>query len=265
MRNQTRNLLAVTVVLGSIHTAMAADLPVKAPAYPPPVVAAYNWTGFYVGGNLGYGWGSSSDPDLSAIDGSGSGVLAFFNAGGFPITAVNPKGVIGGGQVGYNWQPGSTWVFGLVTDFQGSGMQQDGTFVSVAPLPFIKGRTTVDRSIDWFGTLRGKLGWAQQNWLFYATGGLAYGHIKEDLTFRSNGIPQGRGSNEETRAGWTLGAGTEYAWGPWSLGLEYLYMDLGHSNAAIQFTGYPGANLDSVTVSSGNSINIVRALVNYRF
>ena len=81
--------------------ALAADMAVKAPP-PPPVAAPYNWGGFYIGGNAGYGWGSNSDPSSSFVDNNGIGMAAYF-AGGNPVPNVSPKGALGGVQIGYNW------------------------------------------------------------------------------------------------------------------------------------------------------------------
>lgn len=255
-------MIVAAIGLGVSQAALAADMPAKAFALK---TAAYNWSGFYAGGNVGYGWGSGASPNLSLVDTTGVGLTGFFNAGGFPIGAVNPSGAIGGAQVGYNWQT-STTVYGLVADFQASDMHKQGAFASVAPVPpNLVATTTLDRRIDWFGTVRGKFGYAMQNWLAYGTGGLAFGHIRESLNFTSSGAPTGSGSNTQTKFGWALGAGLEYGWDKWSVGVEYLYIDLGRTNTTMPFAGYFGAASDSLTVSSQNSVNIVRALVNYRF
>lgn len=266
MRNKRMFVIGAAIGLCLSQSAFAADMPAKAPVLKAPALkATYNWAGLYVGGNVGYGWASDADPSRSIVDTSGSGLTAFFNAGGFPVGAVNPNGIIGGVQAGYHWQKNAL-VWGVVTDFQASGMREESGFASVAPAPpFVTGTTTLDRKIDWFGTLRGKAGWAAQNWLFYGTAGLAYGHIKENLTFTSSGIPSASGSNDYTKVGWTVGAGLEYGWDKWSVGVEYLYIDLGRTDATMTFAGYFGAGGDSVTVSSRNNLNIVRALVNYRF
>ena len=254
---------AAALLLAPLQSAWAADLPVKAPATKP--ATAFDWSGFFVGGNVGYGWASDADPSHSLIDSSGSGLTAFFNAGGFPVGADNPNGITGGVQAGYNWQ-NSALVWGLVADFQASGMQEESSFASGAPAPpFVTGTTTLDRKVDWFGTLRGKAGWAMQDWLFYGTAGLAYGHIKENMTFASSGVASASGSNTQTKVGWTVGAGLAYGWDRWSVGIEYLYIDLGRTDATMTFAGYPGAGGDSFTASSRNNLNIVRGLVNYRF
>jgi outer membrane immunogenic protein len=253
-----KSLVATAMAIGlvALQSTNAADMPVTA--------SAYDWTGFYTGANIGYGWRSGSDQSLSLTDRSGSGLTEFRNAGGFPVGGVDPDGIVGGGQAGYNWQS-SAWVWGIVADFQAAGLEESRNFASTAPAHFLPGTTVLDRKIDWFGTVRGKAGWATQNWLFYGTGGLAYGHVAENLAFTSAGVASARGSNSNTKIGWTAGAGLEYGWGGWSVGAEYLYIDLGRTSPAMTFAGYSAAGGDSITASSRNNMGIVRALVNYRF
>jgi outer membrane immunogenic protein len=253
-------LSAAIAALGWAGSAYAADMPVKAPPLMP--APAYTWTGWYVGGNLGYGWGAGSNPSQSFIDTSGGGLTAYIAGGGIVPAAADPKGVIGGAQIGYNWQT-NNFVFGLVTDFDGSGMT--ATTTNVTPTNGINGTTTLSRKMDWLGTLRARAGVAQQNWLWYVSGGLAYGHIQENLTFASTAAAQATGSHSRTRAGWTAGTGFEYGWSRWTAGLEYLYVDLGRSSVTETFSGYAGAAGDSVTMSSRNTAHIVRAILNYRF
>jgi outer membrane immunogenic protein len=130
-----KKMLAISVAaVAAAGSAAAADLPRNpAPYYYPPAPSFYNWSGFYAGLNLGYEW--------SKVTGS----------------SVNPAGVAGGGQLGYNWQTGQ-FVFGAETDIQVSAA--DDTF---APWKF---------SNPWFGTLRGRAGYAMSNILLFATGGL---------------------------------------------------------------------------------------------
>jgi outer membrane immunogenic protein len=179
---------AVTVPLG----ANAADI-YRAPAPttyapPPPIVQPNTWAGFYVGVNGGYAWGAGDD-DTSRGDVSG----------GF-----------GGGQIGYNFQSGN-FVYGLETDLQAgqiTGKSDD----------YASKETT-----DWFGTLRGRLGYAFGNTLLYGTGGFAYGGVNQKLTYADVLF-----SNDDTRTGWTAGAGIEYkVSGNWSLKGEYQYVDFG--------------------------------------
>jgi outer membrane immunogenic protein len=159
-----------------------------------------------IGGNIGYAWGSVNN------------------------NPTKPSGFVGGVQAGYNFQNGP-WVFGIEGDIQASGA--DDTF---APWKF---------SNPWFGTVRGRAGYALNNILFYGTAGLAFGELRGQ-TF---GLTE-----SHTTAGWTIGGGAEVGLTQnWSAKLEYLYIDLSTSQFAI--TG----------VSNGYSASVVRAGVNYRF
>lgn len=265
-------------------SAMAADLAprpyTKAPA---PIVAIYDWTGFYIGGNVGYSWGRErTDGNLTGTQ----NVSVFRTAGPTLVSSVdtvlgtlpligraNLNGVIGGGQAGYNWQRG-TWLFGLEADFQGSDERASADVCTVAGCPLGSGVFTANYKLDWFGTARGRVGFLPTDRvLLYATGGLAYGHLSDDTPF----FPLSWGS---TRAGWTAGAGVEAAIDHnWSVKLEYLYMDLGNigGNSATATTvtnvlGSPRGGFNTVTTTSLTSTfntrfsdNILRVGVNYRF
>jgi outer membrane immunogenic protein len=167
---------------------------------------AYSWAGPYLGGNLGYAWGSVEN------------------------NPTKPSGFAGGVQAGYNWQTGP-WVFGVEGDIQATGAEE--TF---APWKF---------SNPWFGTLRGRVGYALGNVMFYGTGGLAFGELRA-TTF---GL-----SESHSNAGWTAGVGAEMGFAPnWSAKVEYLYVDLSNSNFVI--TG----------ASNGYRFGLIRAGVNYHF
>ena len=201
-------IAAVATLTAFAAPASAADLyrgpsnyTVKAP------LGAYSWAGPYIGGNLGYGWGDVSN------------------------SGAKPSGVLGGLQVGYNWQNGA-WVAGIEGDLQLNAA--DDTF---APWKF---------SNPWFGTVRGRIGYAFNNVLLYGTGGLAFGSLKVE---RAGGF-----SESTTSAGWTMGAGAEFAINQnWSAKVEYLYVDLSDRNYML--TG----------MSNGYSFSTVRLGVNYRF
>lgn len=266
MRCKLLSLLAVTFSLGGGHLACAADLPFKAPIQPQPL--AYNWAGWYVGGNVGYGWGSKSDPGLSFVDpGAGVGFAGYFAAGGNVTPDLKPSGVIGGGQIGFNWMMNPNWVAGLVTDFQGSGMKASATN-TVSPGGFFPSSQFNSEDINWFGTLRAKLGYAQNNWLIYGTGGLAYGQVATSGSFN---IPAGpyfaTGSNTSTDVGWAAGAGLNYGLTTnWIVGVEYLYVDLGRSSyTETQPVVLPGTAGSSVTISNRAESQIVRGTLDYKF
>lgn len=255
---------AIASLFGS--AAMAADLPMK--AAPMPVAAVYNWTGFYIGGNLGYSWGRSSD--FSTLT-NGAGTVLFSNS-----NSTDLNGVIGGGQIGYNWQV-TNWVWGLEADIQGSGEKGSRNFTCPAgvctPSPpaalAIPGPavpvTPMDQKIEWFGTVRGRAGiLATPTVLLYGTGGFAYGDVRTAETIGAGAFAF---TNTETRFGWTVGAGVEGAiGGNWTAKLEYLYVDLGRTTGTFQTTiGALGGGVLSSNYSSRITDNVLRAGVNYRF
>lgn len=182
-------------------------------------------------------------------------------------------GIIGGGQIGYNWQR-SKWLFGLEADFQGSDERATADVCTVAGCPLGSSVFTANYKLDWFGTVRGRAGFlATDRVLLYAIGGLAYGHISADAPL----VPLSWGS---TRAGWTVGAGAEAAINSnWSVELEYLYMDLGKfggngasSTVVTNALNTPSQDLNTVTTTTLASAfntrftdNIVRVGVNYRW
>lgn len=158
----TRRLLAVALCAGTLAagSARAADLPRRAEAPPVlPIPPAFTWTGFYVGVNAGYGFKSATSRFTDATYGTVTG-------GG------NGGGIVGGAQAGYNYQftPGSGFVVGLETDFQGAGFAR-GSTAAIGTTPYYN----VSPSLDYFGTVRGRVGYAFDRWLLYGTGGLAYG------------------------------------------------------------------------------------------
>jgi outer membrane immunogenic protein len=195
-------------LLGFAASAEAADM--YAPRAPYTVnqpLNAYSWAGPYIGGNLGYEWGSVGN------------------------NPTKPSGFNGGAQAGYNWQMGN-WVFGVEGDIAATAAED--TF---APWKF---------SNPWFGTLRGRAGYAISNVLFYGTGGLAFG----ELTGQTFGL-----SESHTSAGWTVGLGAEVGLAPhWSAKIEYLYVDLSSS----QF-------VTVTNTSNGYRFGTFRAGVNYHF
>jgi len=180
--------------------ALAADLPARMPVKAPDYVPMFTWTGFYLGGNIGVGWTNGNATTTVAgipgtISGSGSGVL-------------------GGGQIGYNWQTNSI-VFGVETDIQASGGSGTANGVNGALTSTATGKT------PWFGTIRGRLGYAPGRWMVYVTGGGVYGHSNVNGT-TNIGVPFSASSDFWA---WTVGAGVETAlWDRWTGKLEYLYV-----------------------------------------
>ncbi|MFN3348112.1 outer membrane protein [Pseudorhodoplanes sp.] len=236
MRNYTIAAIAAAgIALGAAQSAQAADI--ARPVYKAaPVVMAYNWSGFYIGGNVGYGWGEMQTNDIF----------------GWSATA-KPDGFFGGGQIGWNWQaPGSQWVWGVEVDSQWSGMKDSWTWIGAGG-----GLATADAKVDYFGTARLRLGYAWDRTLFYATGGLAWGTAEAKGSVNVGNFAWA-GSSSNTHVGWTVGAGMEWAlMDNWSAKVEYLYIDLGNEN----YFGGPAAGGFDADVTA----HTVKVGLNYRF
>jgi outer membrane immunogenic protein len=192
--------------------AFGADLayPIKdsAPVYGP----AANWTGFYLGVNAGYGTGGATD-QLTIPS-----ILYYSTAG------VRPEGGFAGGQIGYNWQGGgnSHLVFGVEADLQRASISdvQSGAYDGYS--------RDAESHLDWFGTVRGRLGYATENILVYATGGFAFGGVTNEVL---NSYISTNFSTSNTAAGYVLGLGLEYKLSPvWSVKAEYQYLNLGKND-----------------------------------
>jgi outer membrane immunogenic protein len=180
----------------------------------------YDWTGFYVGVNAGVGIGR--DYTRLAIPAGLS----------FEASYLNPQGGLGGAQIGYNWQVQNSFfgalVFGAEADFQGTGMRDDfNCLIGCLPAQ----NNNINQKLDWFGTVRGRVGIATGPVLSYVTGGWAYGSVKTTYT---ETLPPGGAANTGTftsnqnRGGWVIGSGLEASLGGnWTGKIEYLYMNLG--------------------------------------
>ncbi len=231
-----RSLLLAAALCGlPLAVADAADMstnrppPVKAPAYIP---ADYNWTGFYVGGHVGGAFGKTSWTD------------PFSGFSDSPSTA----GVIGGAQVGANYQVGAA-VFGVEGDFSGAGLHGRAT----DGMGFTHSTRT-----DWTSTVTGRLGYAFNRALLYGKGGVAFANERDSVT---DSFGNSATAGTATRTGWTAGAGVEYALDRnWSARVEYDYLGFGS-----QSFNFGGPVLGTLPASV--SMNIQRAIagINYRF
>jgi outer membrane immunogenic protein len=257
-------------------SASAADLPVYTKA--PAVAVVYDWTGYYIGTNVGYSWGRGS------TDGNVTGTQTVVATRAATVTTVLPtlpltgradvNGFIGGGQLGYNWQRG-TWLFGLESDIQFSNERGSSDVCTVAGCPAGSAAFNRDYKLDWFGTVRGRVGFLPaERILLYATGGLAYGGFSGSSTT----LPLDIGTWSSTNVGWTVGAGAEAALGSnWSVKFEYLYMDLGHvgGSSANNTTTTVVGPIGGITTTTTTNLayvfntkftdNIVRVGLNYKF
>ena len=257
-------LIAGAILAAAIQSASAADLALKAP--PPPVVVD-EWTGPYIGLNLGGSWGRSrtsyNDPDPAFVPFS---------------TSQHMDGGLGGAQIGYNVQFNRTWLAGLEADFQGTGQRGSATFPPITEILGVPGIATttltttgtLTQKMPWFGTVRARLGVEpSEHWLLYATGGLAYAQIKSTAATNLVAMTPGgtftaamSSSVNNDRAGWTAGVGAEWMFAKqWSAKVEYLYMDYGHINDG--FTGV--GTLAVLGISSHVTDNVLRAGVNLHF
>jgi outer membrane immunogenic protein len=226
-----RRLLLTTVGLAGAAifstAAMAADL--SRPVYKAPpagvMPAAYDWTGFYIGGHVGYGWADKGWGDAFGLN-----------------LSHNADGILGGGQAGFNYQVGQ-FVFGVEGDVTGTGMKGGAAALG----------STFDTKVDWTSTLTGRAGLAFDRWLVYGKGGVAWAGEH----FSTNRYTVGTVELDDTRVGWTVGAGVEWAFAPqWSAKLEYNYMDFGTKT----YSFAPGRATDI-----DQQVQQVKFGINYKF
>jgi len=276
-----KKLLALAASFGLLSSyVFAADLPTKAPVVAPAPPPAYNWTGFYIGLNGGYG---IPDPVNVRFDSVTAGVADFFTAfvGGTPANAnFSAKGGFGGGQVGYNWQLNPYTVVGLETDFQGSGIKDTGS-VAVPNLFGSAFTFTASQKLNWFGTTRVRGGiLATPNFLIYATGGVAYGEVERSASFLGSPVttfivagglncPANSvcmaASESKTSVGWVAGFGLEWAlWNRWTLRAEYQHIDLGDHSLNMVPVAVPSADVLRANFGTA-AFDTVRGAINYRF
>ncbi|BDV35688.1 outer membrane protein [Methylocystis iwaonis] len=298
MKKFCLSVAASALMAGS---AFAADLPsLKAPPAVAPAAAPLpTWTGFYAGVNAGGTWASDTTATLTQFDGvlvtsapakrwggpqpaPAPGQWAWFSGGQGFAGIGNRSGFIGGGQVGYNYQFYQNFLVGLEADIQGvASGGGDTTLFGVLPLPSgfsVSQFTRLSGSLDYLGTVRGRLGWlVMPTLLLYGTGGFAYGGVTLNASTLQILNPTGQfgagfSSFSDTATGWTAGGGLEWMFMPnWSAKVEYLYYDLGtihtFGGAGIAFTPVPTWSFAATTpvVSAPIRGNIVRAGVNYHF
>jgi outer membrane immunogenic protein len=280
-------IAAAAALIGT--PALAADMAVKAPPLPVPT---WGWTGFYVGGNLGYGW---NDPTVS--ESPGDPLTSFEYTPGHSIvdpasTSFDTRGWLGGIQAGYNWQFSEKWVAGVETDFDGANIKGGGSapvLMTAVPIDTL----AASQKVAWFGTVRARLGYVPvNNLMVYATGGLAYGRIDEsanvtispgnafgppDFGFAflcANPAVAGggptcfAGSQSRTSVGWTAGGGVEAEIARnLTLKVEYLYVNMGGSTFNLPTPSVdPSYSPSFLKASFGDAaFNLVRVGANWRF
>ncbi len=224
-----KRLILATVALSALTLAgpvAAADIPAKAPIFrAAPGPAIYNWSGFYLGLYGGGGWGHHDRTNAAGLDNS-----------------YRSTGGLIGALAGYNWQWNSPLVVGLEGDIAWANIKGDDAGAG----------GTVDQSqYRWLGSVRGRIGYAFDNWLLFGTGGWAFANIRH--TNSSGTTIVTTDSFDTTRSGWTLGGGVEYAFMPnWTVRADYRYFDFGSYSRSAPANGifpYSVSNkLQTVTV-----------------
>lgn len=236
MRRVTLVSSALLFSLSFASSILAADIAVKAPPAP---IAACNWCGLYAGVHAGYGW---SDVDASIA--------------GFAITPTpSPKGAFGGVQLGYNWVVAPNWLVGVETDFSVGSIDDKITLFSAGPFSL-----DAKSELEYFGTARGRVGYLRNDWLFYGTGGLAWGRNQVSSTFNLAGILSVPVVDDhQYHFGWTAGGGVEWMFAPrWTVKAEYLYADLGAQD-------YPTVFTLLAPVKHEQTLQTLKLGVNYKF
>jgi outer membrane immunogenic protein len=208
-----------------------------------------SWTGFYVGGNGGFGGDKFQYPftvggPIPALD---------ITAATSGTSSLNSSGFFGGGQAGFNWQAAPTWVLGVEGDFDAANIEgKANTSATVFS-------GSVGTTLDWFGTVRGRVGFlVTPSALFYGTGGWAYGRTTSSAAGLGLAATGSVGHEEN---GWTAGGGLEYAFNQWlSFKTEYLFLDLG-TDSLVNGTvaGVP------FSVSEKTTVHTVKAGINVKF
>lgn len=236
--------------------ASAADLsaPRAAPILAPSFTPAYNWTGGYIGGQLGYGWSNTRVGEVSFFD----DVDGTLPSGGLPGFAFNGSGLIGGAELGYNWQANGL-VVGVEGDISATGITAN--FADAGP------DFTLDTKLNWLSTARLKLGLPVQNFLFYGTAGLAVGGIQANLhdNYPSDTTVYNL-SDSNTAVGWTVGGGVAAAINShWVVKAEYLYTDLGTHTYSYSEDPTGAIGWPLLTASAKTTASVVRVGIDYKF
>ena len=246
----------------ALATANAADLSAGPAGYKDgPVYAGPGWAGFYIGINGGYGW-SARSTDNTIVDVWHTTPQVVTNV---PVKAPDPRGGFGGGQIGYNWQKDHL-VIGVEADIQAAAIEGNASSSFPGGGPLCGYDYTAKRSMDYFGTLRGRVGYATDSTLAYATGGFAFGDGKYSgaATFNAGGGCAGAAfafNKSGIETGYAVGGGLEHKITPsWSLKAEYQYINLGSVTLNNVYFGWPDYS-NSLKVE--NDFHTVRLGLNY--
>lgn len=289
-----RLLLAMVAAI-SLVLAAGGITPARAD---PPV--PYSWTGFYVGGNFGGGWGNTG------YSGGQSTASTTFLATALARIPIAPpagtfagseksSGIFGGGQIGFNYQfPSTPWLVGVEADIDASSIRGSSSYcpvgTSTGPGPgagstFVLGCSTNSMKLEDFGTVRGRLGYAWDNLLFYGTGGWAWARSSSTLTNtcmgslcpgKSSPFTSSAPSTTSMIGGWAAGGGFEWAFLPhWAFRVEYLHLQFNGVGTNYAFSGtnnffFPGGSIaipftGSSHLSSNLGFDLVRVGLDYTF
>jgi outer membrane immunogenic protein len=277
MRRIQSAVLATVAVVGLASVAYADGSDKR--AYRAPVaMPAYSWTGFYMGANVGGSWGTSAMNAAQAGDPvTGFGVVGCAPVGGLGGCSFsqnnNLNGLTGGLQLGYNYQTG-VWVYGIEADIDWRSRQQ-GTTQTV--FNGFGDNDSTENRLKWISTVRGRLGYAPADkWLAYVTAGVAFGSEQNRLTQTFCVVPTVCDANARTvsdsvtKTGWAAGAGVQYALSSnWSVGFEYLYINLG-KDTLTGGTVIPGVaplfiNYPAFSATFQDTVQVARLRVDYKF
>jgi len=232
--------IALLLALATLSPAPAADLGVA-----PQTISAFNWTGFYAGVNLGGAWASDT-------------VVQSTRVRPFSSTTVSSSGIIGGGQLGFNWVAVPNLLLGVEADVSGADLNGTATYI---------GRAQFNEKVDAFGTVRGRLGYVANNWLFYGTGGFAWSDdefTRTQISATATTTPPlgDVRTNSPTRTGWVAGGGIEWGFARnWTTRIEYLHLDLSDET----FSFNPPNNVFRSIDEGRLQVDTVRVGVNYLF
>lgn len=239
MRHTLKTLaLAAGVSLVALSAGFAADLGARQAYKAPPAAAPmFSWTGFYIGGHVGYGWGNNDFTDPTGYFGTAGATYG-----------NDSDGFLGGLQAGFDYQFAPNWVLGI--EGQVSWSNIDGSTTFGAPVS-----GTFSNDLNWLSSVTGRLGYTGGNWLLYGKGGVAWADY--DHTVADNLLAVS-GTVGDTKIGWTAGAGIEYAFAPGFSGkVEYQYYDFGSDTYTFPTLATP--------FEVDNNIHTVKAGLNWRF
>ena len=257
-------IVGFAAIVALIETqALAADMALKAPPIPPQI---YNWSGCHVGGTVGGAVGRSTYSGTPTGDFLTVEPSIIPNLSAITTGALNPSSVIGGGDIGCDWQINSV-VIGFEGDFSGWNLSKSSALTGPGD-PLAPGTTTLtaatSESSHWLATVRPRVGVARDNWLFYITGGVAFtsATFSQSVLFSASPSTMA-GSVTSTLTGWTAGAGVEYGFASnWLLKAEYLYVGFPSQNLNESNPAFPTF---TATAANRLSASIFRLGLDYKF